>query len=244
MPDTILYFGSLNPVHRGHTAIAGWVVGQGYGEVWMVVSPRNPLKDSAELAPDADRLRMTELAVEGLDGVGACDAEFALPRPSYTIDTLRVLRERHPERRFRLLVGADILPELERWKEPEAILDEFRVLVYPREGVEVARSPFAARVEAIAGEPPLLDVSSTEIRARLEKGEDCSALVDEKVLEYIAENGLYQGPLARGRALYRQGEFGAALNELRQLPDDPEAREYITHITEILDFRHTDIYNP
>lgn len=246
MIDTILYFGSFNPIHRGHTAIAQWVARRGYGEVWLVVSPRNPLKTSDMLAPDDDRLRMVRLAIEGMDGVGACDVEFSLPKPSYTIDTLGVLRTKYPDRRFSLLVGADILPELERWKAYERILSEFRVLVYPRAGVDVSQSAFAECVTLLPSEAPLQDVSSTEIRARLVRGEDCSALVDTNVLEYIALKGFYRGAdfhMRRGRAFLKANDLGAALNEFRRV-DTPEAREYMAHIEEILEFRHTDIYNP
>lgn len=243
MIDTILYFGSFNPVHRGHTAIAQWVAGRGYGDVWLVVSPRNPLKNSELLAPDEDRLRMVELALEGVDGVGVCDVEFSLPKPSYTIDTLRILRDRFADRRFSLLVGADILPELERWKEYGRILDEFRVLVYPRAGVDVAQQVFVDRVTMLPSDAPLFEFSSTEVRERLAHGEDCSAMADPKVLEYIALHGLYVDHLACGKELFRQSEFGAALNEFRAV-DSPEAREYIAHIQEIFEFRNTDIYNP
>ncbi len=270
MKDTVLYFGSFNPVHNGHTAIAHYVAQAGYGEVWLVVSPQNPLKPPGSLAPDLDRLQMVEIALEHLDDplVKVCDVEFGLPKPSYTIDTLRVLEERYPDRRFSLLVGSDILNGFTKWKDYRLLLENYTILVYPRGGEEAGR--FGGRVKLLGA--PLFDFSSTGIRARLANGQDCSGMVAPGVLAYVKQKGLYAGHLSlrnemqevceviahvpndpelyirRGKLHLRTNDFGLALNDfnraLELAPDDPEAKQYADMVKEILAFRNLDMYNP
>ncbi len=191
MRDTVLYFGSYNPVHRGHIEVARYVAGLGPGEVWMVVSPRNPLKDLEELAPDEDRLRMVEIAVETAENqlIKACGIEFGLPRPSYTIDTLRELGKRCPDRRFTVLAGSDILGEFHRWKDHQAILDDYGLMVYPRPGSST--EGFAGRVKVLENAPPF-DYSSTQVRQALCEGRDCSRMLDPAVYAYIKEKNLWK----------------------------------------------------
>lgn len=141
--QTILYFGSFNPIHRGHLCVARSVLALDQeSEMWLVVSPQNPLKGPQELAPDEDRLQMVERAVEALrlenpalqGRIQACGIEFELPKPTYTVDTLKILRVRYPERRFSLLIGSDNVDSFVRWKAYDEILAQYPVLVYPREG--------------------------------------------------------------------------------------------------------------
>lgn len=270
MQETVLYFGSFNPIHNGHIAIARHMAAQG-NEVWLVVSPHNPLKESTTLAPDEDRLRMVELAVEHAAEplIRACDIEFSLPKPSYTIDTLRALEGRYPDRRFSLLMGGDILPEFNKWKEYRTLLEKYTIWVYPRGGVESVR--FGNRVKMLDG-APLLEFSSTQLRERLAAGEDCSSMADPWVLEYIHQKGLYAGHptlngqiedvsqaiavrpddpelyIGRGKLYLSRNDFGPALNDFnraRELnPGDPESEQYADMVREILAFRHIDIYNP
>ncbi len=254
MSDTLLYFGSFNPIHRGHLDIARYAVAKGLGEVWLVVSPHNPLKEVDGLAPDADRLRMAEIAVTNAHNhkIKVCDAEFSLPRPSYTIDTLRALQSQHPDRRFAVLTGSDVFEQFDRWKEYEALLDGYTFYVYPREGSPVGE--YAARVRML-DDAPALELSSTQVRERLSRGEDCSAMLDVGVLDYIRTRGLWSAAanegadhLERGKQLLRQTRHGEALNELSEaLRLDPaleEARGLIEMTQQILEFKNFDLYNP
>jgi nicotinate-nucleotide adenylyltransferase len=267
--DTRVYFGSFNPVHNGHTAIARHMADGGYGEVWLVVSPHNPLKEQSDLAPDADRLAMARIAAAatGDERIRVCDVEFSLPQPSYTIDTLRALGQQYPDRKFALLVGSDVFAQFDRWKEYRTLLEDYIIWVYPRDGATVGE--YAPYVKMVT-RAPLLPFSATDVRERLLRGEDCSTMLDPGVYEYIKEHGLWapengltaagqgsgdsSGPadgrayLERGKSLYAQGLMGEALNDFMRahelLPNDREAAEYIEMIREILEFRHTGIYNP
>ena len=133
-----LFGGSFDPVHRGHLALAQYLLECGaVEEVWLMVSPLNPLKSGAQLSPDAERLEMARLAAADVPGVVVSDFELHLPRPSYTWRTLRTLREAHPDIEFSLIVGADNWLVFDRWQHPEEILAHHRLLVYPRPGCEV-----------------------------------------------------------------------------------------------------------
>jgi nicotinate-nucleotide adenylyltransferase len=233
----------------------------GYGEVWLTVSPRNPLKEQAELAHDEQRLEMARIAAADEPRISVCDIEFSLPRPSYTIDTLRALECEHPDRRFSLLVGSDVFGQFDRWKEFRALMDSYAIWVYPRAGWSVGE--YAGRVKMVP-RAPLFEFSSTAIRERLLRGGDCGGMLDGGVYKYIREHGLWastatdaarepaprdwRGWLERGKLRFSKGELGEALNDLARaeelMPDDPQAAQYAEMIREILEFRHTDIYNP
>mgnify|MGYP000629925879 CR=1 FL=1 len=135
MHSVILYFGSFNPVHKGHMAVAEWILEQGLcNEVWFVVSPQNPLKRDGSLIGEEERLAMVRLAAAASRysrRMRACDVEFSLPRPSYTVDTLSVLTERYPDTTFSLLVGSDIPGQITQWKEWRKLLDNYKIYVYP-----------------------------------------------------------------------------------------------------------------
>ncbi len=269
MRRIILYFGSFNPIHKGHIAVAGYAARITGADVWLVVSPRNPLKDDDTLAPAADRLEMARIAVRNAADphLEVCDIEFGLTQPSYTIDTLRALESRYPGVRFALLAGADIPGELDRWKEPEALRSGYDMLVYPRGGVAAVAE---GRIEPLEGAPEY-PYSSTAIREMLARGEDCADMLDAGVEEYIVRKGLYgRGGTGaaiasldeaiaaspadaalykeRGRLYLQNNDFGNALNDFLRAagidPSDGEPVQYISMIREILDFRHTDLYNP
>ncbi len=190
--NVMLYFGSFNPVHNGHLAIAEYVVERGLcDELWFVISPQNPLKESGELAPENDRLEMVRIAAAGSRFSGkfkACDVEFGLPRPSYTIDTLDALSTACPEVSFSMLCGSDITGEIERWKEWRRLTDEHKIYVYPRPGYEVAHPELFTVLEGA----PRFDHSSTEIREALEKGTDIGGMVPAGVSEYIKKHNLWK----------------------------------------------------
>ena len=186
-----LYFGSFNPIHNGHLAIARKVLEEKLsGELWLVVSPQNPLKEEETLWPEEDRLAMVELAIENEEGMIASDYEFRLPRPSYTYQTLRRLKQQFPQHTFRLLIGGDNLEAFDHWRDHQKIIDEFGLIVYPRPGYqneELVHHPNVTLLNA-----PLLDISSTEIRDRLASGKSLSPLVPQSVENYIKTKGFRQ----------------------------------------------------
>ncbi len=185
-----IFGGSFNPVHRGHTAIAEGLVSAGLAdEVWLTLSPLNPLKaGSTELAADADRLAMLRLAAEGLPGVEVCDIELSMPRPSYSVNTLRKLSELYPETRFRLVIGGDNWRVFDRWRDYETLLRDYPPIIYPRPGEVLEGIPEGIDV---CGALPLIDVSSTMVRERVAAGLQVNNLVDSKVYKYIIDHKLY-----------------------------------------------------
>ncbi len=192
MKKTGLFFGSYNPVHTGHMIIANYLAQYSdLDEVWLVVSPHNPLKKKETLAPDYDRLHLVHLAIGDNPLLKASDIEFKLPRPSYTIDTLVYLREKYPNREFALIMGEDNLLSLPRWKNYEQILSQHDIYVYNRT-VE-GESPLHAhpRVHFILA--PLLDISASLVRRIFREGKSIEYLVPERVYRYLEDNpGMYR----------------------------------------------------
>ena len=171
-----VYGGSFNPVHFGHVGLARWVVEHtDLDELWLLVTPNNPLKPSSQLAPENERLEAAREAVRDIPGVRVSDFEFSLPRPSYTANTLRELRKAYPEHEFTLVIGEDNLRIFTRWREYDYILANFRIMVYPRkERMANSQQPTADYPSPITNtknivflsQAPLFDISSTELRAR------------------------------------------------------------------------------
>lgn len=185
---TVIFGGSFNPVHVGHVALAREVVARGLArEVWFMVSPLNPHKEGSGLLCEKHRLRMVELATAGCDGLEACDFEFSLPRPSYTVNTLAALRAAYPSREFILLIGADNWEKFDKWYRWEEILATHRVIVYPRGSEE--QPPLPPGVVWLSS--ALYDVSSTRVRDVIASGGDASGLLPASVYEYIKEHELY-----------------------------------------------------
>lgn len=152
------------------------------GEIWFVISPRNPLKKDFTLLDEKKRLEILNAAIAGESGMIACDIEFDMPRPSYTADTLRLLSNKWPDKEFALILGEDNLQNFHLWKDAERIADHYRMIVYPRKGIDTGkiRGKNISVVNA-----PLADISSTEIRRRVDKKEDISALVPPGSLPFI-----------------------------------------------------------
>lgn len=265
----MLYFGSFNPVHRGHIALAEYVVEHDLAdETVLVVSPQSPYKQAGALAPETDRFEMAEIACAASkypERIKPSAVEFLLPRPSYTIDTLRYLEELcGREMKFSLLLGGDQIAALDGWKEYEKVL-EYPIYVYPRRGERVER--YRDRITVLE-DAPLQDFSSTEVRAAVERGDDTSRMLLPEVAGCIRRKGLWSPArrmaaldtaleadpkhtdllLERGRLHFRLNEWGPALNDfnavLRLDPGRREARESVEMIQEILSFRYKDIYNP
>ena len=186
-----IFGGSFNPIHVGHAIIASHVMRHtGLDQLWLMVSPQNPLKQDLTMAPERDRLRMTELVTRRLDGVETSAFEMSLPRPSYTVDTLRALQEKFPDDEFHLLIGADNWALFDRWRAHDEILRDFHLLVYPRRGYDIViPDELAMRVAVV--DAPLIELSSTIVRELLAQGRDVSFYVPDDVLRYIKKNNLY-----------------------------------------------------
>lgn len=185
-----VFGGSFNPVHWGHVRLAEWIVRHGWAdEVWLMVSPRNPLKEQAGLLPEVERLDMACLAAGEVAGVRASDFEFSLPRPSYTWRTLEALRAAFPATAFSLIIGADNWQHFDRWARPDYIRAHHKLLVYPRPGYPLDASALPDGVDLLGA--PVFDVSSTRVRKLLRENGDASRLVPAPVLRYIKERHLY-----------------------------------------------------
>lgn len=187
-----IFSGSFNPIHVGHLILANYMQQFTYlDEVWMVVSPQNPLKKMSELLDDDERLRMTKLALEEFDNLQCCDIEFQLPIPSYTVDTLRELTNRYPDCEFSLIIGADNWADFTKWKDFEYILSHYKVLIYPRLGENVVIDPCCQDSVRLV-QAPIVEVSSTFIRESLKSGKDVRAFLPEKVYARIIEQSFYR----------------------------------------------------
>jgi nicotinate-nucleotide adenylyltransferase len=186
-----LFFGSFNPVHIGHMIIADYMVEfSDLDQVWLVVSPHNPLKPKSTLAPDYDRLHLVRLAIGDHPRLRASDIEFHLPKPSYTVDTLAFLREKYPDKAFTLIMGGDNLVSLPKWKNYEFLLQHYRIFVYRRpqqEQTELVNHPNVHVFEA-----PLLDISASFVRECRQAGKSIRYLVPEPVYQYLETSHLYR----------------------------------------------------
>ena len=194
MKKVLLYFGSFNPIHKGHIALAEWVVEQGLcDELIFIVSPQNPLKSSTELAPEFSRYEMCEMACASSrfpDRIKVSAVEFVLEKPSYTINTLRYLHEQFgSQMEFSLLLGADNIECFDKWREYEEILRDYPLLVYPREGYSVEK--FADKITFLAN-APLFDFAATDIRKAIANNENFTDKVTTAVAKYIIQNRLYK----------------------------------------------------
>jgi nicotinate-nucleotide adenylyltransferase len=187
-----IYGGSFNPIHRGHTELAASIVRQGLvDELWLLVSPLNPLKRDAasDIAEYEHRLNMALLATEGIEGVKVSDFERHLPIPSYTITTLGELRKAYPAHEFVLVIGADNWERFPRWYHAQEIIDTYSILIYRRPGCEMDETLLPPSVQVV--DTPLYDISSTEIRESVKKGRMPLKWVDRKVATYIRVHHLY-----------------------------------------------------
>lgn len=185
-----LYFGSFNPVHHGHLIIARHILNEtALDQVWLVLSPHNPLKPSAGLLNEYHRLYLVNSALEGEDHIKASNIEFGLPRPSYTVDTLAYLGEKYPQHSFSIIMGSDSYQNLDKWKNPHIIRQNYPLYIYRRPGFEVTGETGSHLVLLNA---PLLDISSTHIRELIKRGKSIRYLVPDAVREEIERNGYYR----------------------------------------------------
>lgn len=266
----LLYFGSFDPVHNGHIALAEYAIEKNLAdEVALVISPQNPFKADILQTPEYTRYEMTEMACKASkypERIKPSVVEFVLEKPSYTINTLDYLKENHgDEMEFAIITGSDIWSRFDEWREYERILAEYKVYVYPRKGFEVEK--FADRV-TILSDAPFVEYSSTEVRGRAERGEDISTMVAPEVADYIVKNQLWTSAgrivrltamidggderaelfIERGKSYFQHNEWGKAINDFKRAmtidPENEEAKQLHDMVYEILSFRYKDIYNP
>ena len=190
----MLYFGSFNPVHRGHTALAEYAIEKGLcDEVAMIISPQNPFKQDIIQAAEMDRYTMVEIACRNSrfpNQIKPSVIEFLLEKPSYTINTLRYLQQNNGDMMdFTILMGSDLINTLPKWREAESIIKEFDIYVYPRPNAEMT---FSAERTTFLADAPQYNYSSKQIREALQRGEPINRMVDGEVLDYIREKKLWK----------------------------------------------------
>lgn len=192
MQEIGLFFGSFNPIHTGHLIIANYMANYtSLDEVWLVVTPHNPLKKKDSLINQYDRLEMVNLAIENAEHIRSSTIEFNLPQPSYTVDTLTHLTERYPNKKFVLIMGSDNLVSLHKWKNYEVLLRDYRILVYPRPDYP-APPELAGHPAITITDTPLMEFSSTFIRKAVKDGRNIRYFVPDSVRAFIESKGLYR----------------------------------------------------
>ena len=187
-----LFFGSFNPIHTGHLILAQAALDMAdLNQIWFVVSPGSPDKDYSKLLHEFDRLDLVREAIRDNPDFRASDVEFSLPKPSYTYLTLRKLKEKHPAYQFFILMGADNYRNLGRWKNAEEIRQQVEFIVYPRHGAE--ENPEKADNELVHWiEAPLLEISATQVRSMIRKGQSVRYLIPEDARKLIESKGFYR----------------------------------------------------
>ena len=188
-----LYFGTFNPIHVGHLIIANHMAEHSdLDQVWMVVTPHNPLKKKSTLLDDFHRLQMVHLATEDFPKLKPSDIEFKLSQPNYTVNTLVHLEEKFPNHQFSLIMGEDNLKSLHKWKNYEVILQNHEIYVYPRISSEVDNLELKNHPKIHLIDAPVVEISSTFIRNNIKAGKNIQPLLPTKVWEYIDHNNFYK----------------------------------------------------
>lgn len=186
-----LFFGSFNPIHIGHLIIANYIVEfTQIKEVWFVISPHNPLKEKTSLLSDHHRLAIVNIAVEDDARFKSCDIEFKLPQPSFTIHTLTYLKEKYPKKEFVVIMGADNLQSIDKWRNFEQIINNYNIFVYPRPGNDGGK--FKNHTNIIWVDAPLMEISSSFIRRAIKEKKDIQYFLPPKVYKYIGEMHFYE----------------------------------------------------
>lgn len=187
-----LYFGTFNPIHTGHLAIANHMAEfSGLEQVWLVVTPHNPHKKKSTLLDDHHRLQMVFLATEDYPKLKPSDIEFKLPQPNYTVHTLAHLQEKFPQHEFSLIMGEDNLNSLHKWKNYEVILQNHDIYVYPRVSHDVVDESLQNHPHIKKIDAPIMEISSTFIRESIKAGKNIRPLLPHKVWEYVEHNLFY-----------------------------------------------------
>ena len=187
-----LFGGSFNPIHNGHVRLAKALLQEaGLDEVWFMVSPQNPFKQNQQLLDDNKRFRLVQIALKDEPHLKACNFEFNLPKPSYTWNTLQALQKAYPDDQFTILIGGDNWAAFDKWYRYEDILQRYPIVVYPREGSEVTGFEFQVPNIKIV-KTPLINISSTQIRQRIQAGKSVRGLVPTGVAMVLEQEHLYR----------------------------------------------------
>ena len=185
-----LYFGSFNPVHNGHLIIANYFANyHDLDQIWFVVSPQNPFKESSSLLNEQHRKRMIDLAIEGEKKLRSSGIEFNLPKPSFTIDTLTYLKEKFLANNFSIIIGSDSFSNIKKWKNAEVLLRNYRFFIYKRPEFEVDPKMITENVSIV--DAPLLQISSTLIRKMIKEKKSIRYLVPDIVMQEIEIHQYY-----------------------------------------------------
>jgi len=188
-----LYFGTFNPIHIGHLIIANYIVeNSDLDEIWLVVTPHNPLKKKKTLLEDHHRLAMVRIALEEYPKLKASNIEFDLPQPNYTTNTLAHLEEKYPEKKFALIMGEDNLKSFHKWKNHDVILDLYSIYVYPRISEGTVESQFKNHPKVKRIEAPIMELSSTFIRKGVQSGKNIRPMLPHTVWKYLDEMNFYK----------------------------------------------------
>ncbi|HOZ30702.1 MAG TPA: nicotinate (nicotinamide) nucleotide adenylyltransferase [Bacteroidales bacterium] len=188
--EILLFFGSFNPIHNGHLAIANYLTEfYNFKELWFVVTPQNPVKKSNTLLNDRDRQYLVQMAIDGYPKFKVSDIEFYLPKPNYTINTLTYLSEKYPKNKFSLLIGGDNLESFHKWKNYRKILENYKLYVYKRPGCEVQEFE-DANITIL--DAPQMEISSSFIRKAIKEEKDVRFFLPETVYQYILKMGWWR----------------------------------------------------
>ena len=186
-----LFFGSFNPIHSGHLIIANFMATKtDLDEVWLVVSPHNPLKKKSSLAPERNRQHLVEISIADNDNLRCSDIEFYLPQPSYTIDTLIYLKEKFPDKQFCLIMGGDNLKTIHKWKNFEVLLRDYEIYLYNRPGFDIDKEELGD-VKINFFESPYINITSTYIRKCLKENKSIRYLVPDPVFNYLNDHNIF-----------------------------------------------------
>lgn len=188
-----LYFGSFNPIHIGHLIIANHMVEHSdLDQIWLVVTPHNPHKNKTTLLADNHRLMMVDIALESYPKLKSSKIEFGLPQPSYTVNTLAHITEKHPDKTFSLIMGEDNLKSLHKWKNYETILENHQIYVYPRLSKGTVKHQFEKHPKFTRVEAPIVEISATFIRKSIKEKINIQPLLPHSVWKYIDEMNFYK----------------------------------------------------
>ncbi|NOR86152.1 MAG: nicotinate-nucleotide adenylyltransferase [Bacteroidales bacterium] len=186
-----LYFGSFNPIHIGHMAIANYMLEfTDLDRIWFVISPHNPLKEKKSLLADYHRLEMVHLALDDEYSMRAIDIEFKMPQPSYTIDTLTYLKEKYPTNSFVVLMGGDSLESLHKWKNYKSLIEQFQIYVYARPNSDGQKN-IHPNIEIF--QAPQMEISASFIRKAIQSGKNLRYFLPAKVWDYVQKMHFYKG---------------------------------------------------
>ena len=187
-----LFFGSFNPVHIGHMALANYMLCYTeMEEIWFVVSPQNPLKKNLTMLDQHQRLALVNIAIDDFQGLRSSNIEFSLSQPSYTVHTLAHLAEKYPQHRFSLIMGQDNLKTFDRWKNYEEILRSHQIYVYPRP--QVGATAFDTHPSVHLTAAPQMEISSTFIRNAIREKKNVRFFLPDKVWAEIDTMNYYRG---------------------------------------------------